>query len=48
VLVDGAERAVDGQGCFDARGEMVLVRDGRNATRVGVGDRLPFRDPRLS
>jgi hypothetical protein len=27
---------------------MVLVRDGRHATRVGAGDRLPFRDPRLS
>jgi hyaluronoglucosaminidase len=48
VFVDGEERVIDTHGCFDARGEMVLARDERCATRVGPGTLLPFRDPRLS
>jgi hyaluronoglucosaminidase len=48
VFVDGEARAVDDDGGFDARGDILLVRDERNATRVGPGDELPFRDARLS
>jgi hypothetical protein len=48
VFVDGEERALDEHGRFDARGEMVLVRDSVNATRVATGARLPFRDARLA
>jgi hyaluronoglucosaminidase len=48
VFVDGDARPVADDGSFDARGVMVLVRDERNATRVAVGDELPFRDARLS
>jgi hyaluronoglucosaminidase len=48
VFVDGEQRALDADGRFDAHGEMVLVRDGHATTRVGAGERLPFRDARLS
>jgi hypothetical protein len=48
VFVDGTERPVGGDGHFDPQGAMVLVRDGRNATRVAPGDLLPFKDPRLA
>jgi hyaluronoglucosaminidase len=48
VFVDGEARTVDAEGRFDARGDMVLVRDERTTTRVGTADRLPFRDARLS
>jgi hyaluronoglucosaminidase len=48
VFVDGTERSVADDGRFDAQGVMVLVRDDHHATRVGAGDLLPFRDPRLS
>jgi hypothetical protein len=47
AYVDGDERSVDDEGNFDARGDMVLLRDERNATRVGADDELPFRDARL-
>jgi hyaluronoglucosaminidase len=48
VFVDGEARPVADDGSFDARGDMVLVRDQRNATRIAAGDELPFRDARLS
>jgi hypothetical protein len=48
VYVDGEARPLDAEGRFDACGETILVRDERSATRVGVGERLPFRDGRLS
>jgi hypothetical protein len=48
VFVDGEARPVDGDGSFDPRGTMVLVRDGRCATRVRAGERLPFKDARLA
>jgi hypothetical protein len=48
VFVDGDARVVADDGSFDARGDIVLVRDERNVTRVGADDELPFRDARLS
>jgi hypothetical protein len=48
LFVDGAEVAIADDGTFETAGEMVLVRDGARTTRVGAGDRLPFRDPRLT
>jgi hypothetical protein len=47
VLVDGEERAVAADGTFDARGNMLLVRQGSQCTRIDPRDRLPFSDVRL-
>jgi hyaluronoglucosaminidase len=48
VFVDGDERAVDADGTFDGRGQMVLLRQGPLCTRIEPGKRLPFSDVRLS
>jgi hypothetical protein len=48
VFVDGEERAMAADGSFDARGAMVLVRQGPHCTRIAPGQALPFRDARLA
>jgi hypothetical protein len=47
VFVDGEERVVGDDGVFDARGDMILVRAGRAATRIDRSTALPYRDARL-
>lgn len=47
VTVDGEERAVASDGSFDGRGDMVILRSGRLATRVRPGQGFPVRDRRV-
>jgi hyaluronoglucosaminidase len=48
VFVDGDERPVAPDGTFDARGDVVLLRQGPCCTRLGRRTRLPFADTRLA
>ena len=48
VFDDGEERAVEPDGTFDARGRMIMVRQGPLCTRVAPGEALPFSDRRLA
>ena len=48
VFADGEERTVEADGTFDARGRMIMVRQGPLCTRVAPGEALPFSDRRLA
>lgn len=48
VFVDGEERAVGGDGTFDAAGNIIMVRQGALCTRLESGAALPFSDRRLA
>jgi hyaluronoglucosaminidase len=48
VFVDGEDRPVAGDGTFDGRGRMVMVRQGPLCTRVTPGEPLPFSDRRIA
>jgi hyaluronoglucosaminidase len=48
VFVDDEERPIAADGTFDARGDSIVVRQGRFATHLECGTGLPFSDRRLA